>query len=178
MTYCRAFVQAIYCSFIEEIAHVLGIKENMIDDRYPICYVNTGLWALLVPIKKLSYFHDMCPHTKDFPGVLKEISTACIHPICTETYNENCQLHGRHFSSPYSGTVEDTVTGTASGAMGIYYQKYICPSNENRRIRVEQGNEIGRDGIVEVEIPRELSSPVKIYGTAAFSGKRDIVIEE
>ena len=52
------------------------LEIEMIDDRYPIRYVNTGLWALLVPIKKLSYFHDMCPHTKDFPDVLKEKSTA------------------------------------------------------------------------------------------------------
>lgn len=172
-----AYNELAYKGNIEEIAHVLGLKGNMLDDRYPICYVNTGLWTLLVPIKKLSYFHDMCPHTKDFPGVLKEISTASIHPFCTETYNENCQLHGRHFTSPYSGTIEDAVTGTASGAMGIYYQKYICPSNENRRIRIEQGSEIGRDGIVEVEIPKELSSTVKIYGTAVFSGKRNIGLE-
>lgn len=163
-----------YKDNIENIAYVLGLEGDMIDDRYPVRYANTGLWTLLVPIKNLSCFRTMHPCTKEFPGVLKEMSTASIHPFCTETYNANCQLHGRHFSSPYSGTVEDAVTGTACGAMGIYYQKYICPSNENRRIRIEQGNEIGRDGIVEVEIPKELSNPVKIYGTAAFSGKTDI----
>ena len=30
-------------------------------------------------------------------------------------------MHGRHFSSAYAGTIEDPVTGTASGVMGAYY---------------------------------------------------------
>lgn len=70
-------------------------------------------------------------------------------------------MHARHFSSPFSGTIEDAVTGTASGAMGAYYQKYICSSKENQLLKVEQGNEIGRAGIVEVEVPSDLSKPVK-----------------
>ena len=172
-----AFKELEYRGEIDSLAHVIGLKGHMIDDRYPIRYVNTGLWTLLVPIKRLSYFKDMCPHTEEFPKVLKELNRSSIHPFCIETYNEECQMHGRHFSSPYSGTIEDAVTGTASGAMGAYYQKYICSSKENRIIKVEQGNEIGRDGMVEIEIPKDLSKPVKIYGTAVFSGKRNIIVE-
>ena len=173
----NAYKEMEYHGEIDALAHVIGLKESMIDDRYPIRYVNTGLWTLLVPIKKLSYFKDMCPHTEDFPQVLNELNRSSIHPFCIETYNEKCQMHGRHFSSPFSGTIEDAVTGTASGAMGAYYQKYICSSKENQIISIEQGNEIGREGLVEVEIPKDLSKPVKIYGTAVFSGKRNIIIE-
>ena len=174
----NAYKEMEYHGEIDALAHVIGLKGSMIDDRYPIRYVNTGLWTLLVPIKKLSYFKDMCPHTEDFPQVLNELNRSSIHPFCIETYNEKCQMHGRHFSSPFSGTIEDAVTGTASGAMGAYYQKYICSSKENQIISIEQGNEIGREGLVEVEIPKDLSKPVKIYGTAVFSGKRNIIIEE
>ena len=173
----NAYKEMEYHGEIDALAHVIGLKGSMIDDRYPIRYVNTGLWTLLVPIKKLSYFKDMCPHTEDFPQVLNELNRSSIHPFCIETYNEKCQMHGRHFSSPFSGTIEDAVTGTASGAMGAYYQKYICSSKENQIISIEQGNEIGREGLVEVEIPKDLSKPVKIYGTAVFSGKRNIIIE-
>lgn len=173
-----AYKEMEYLGEADSLAKVIGIESYMIDDRYPIRYVNTGLWTLLVPIKKLSYFNNMCPHTKAFPKVLRELNTSSIHPFCTETYDEKCELHGRHFSSPYSGTVEDAVTGTASGAMGCYYEKYICSSHKKRTIRVEQGNEIGREGIVEVEIPKNLSNPVKIYGTAVFSQSRKIFIEE
>ena len=118
----------------------------------------------------------MHPATKDFPSVLIEQSRASIHPFCLETYREDCQMHGRHFSSPYSGTIEDAVTGTASGAMGAYYQKYIHPRNAMQRILIEQGNEIGNEGYVEVEVPEDLSKPVKIYGTAVCSETRSVIL--
>ncbi|MDD5935649.1 MAG: PhzF family phenazine biosynthesis protein [Clostridiales bacterium] len=159
---------------IDSLAKVLGLKSNMIDEQYPIRYVNTGLWTLLVPIKELAYFKDMKPNTKEFPAVLKELNKASIHPFCLETYRSDCQMHARHFSSPYSGTIEDAVTGTASGAMGAYYQKYIKPCNSKQRIRIEQGNEIGREGFVEVEVPKDLSEAVTIYGTAVCSEKRTL----
>ena len=60
----------------------------------------------------------MKPNNEMFPSVLKEIPNASIHPICLETYDELAQMHGRHFSSAYAGTIEDPVTGTASGVMG------------------------------------------------------------
>lgn len=174
----NAYKEMAYHGEIDALAQVIGLKADMIDERYPIRYVNTGLWTLLVPIKRLSYFKDMCPHTKEFSKVLQELNKSSIHPFCMETYNETCQMHARHFSSPFSGTIEDAVTGTASGAMGAYYQKYICPSKENQLLKVEQGNEIGRAGIVEVEVPSDLSKPVKIYGTAVFSGKKNIIVED
>lgn len=161
---------------VDALARVLGLEESMLDEQYPIRYVNTGLWTLLVPIRGLSYFKQMHPATKNFPGVLGEQSSASIHPFCLETYREDCQMHGRHFSSPYSGTIEDAVTGTASGAMGAYYQKYIHPRNAMQRILIEQGNEIGKEGYVEVEVPEDLSKPVKIYGTAVCSETRSVIL--
>jgi PhzF family phenazine biosynthesis protein len=86
-------------------------------------------------------------------------------------------MHGRHFSSPFSGTVEDPVTGTASGVMGMYYQKHIennAPGGKRREILVEQGQEIGRDGIVRVCLPEGSSDAVRICGTAVFVKEFDV----
>lgn len=60
----------------------------------------------------------MCSNTKEFPKVLQELNKSSIHPFCMETYNETRQMHARHFLYPFSGAIEDAVTGTASGAMG------------------------------------------------------------
>ncbi len=151
-----------------ELAKVINLDENSFDSMFPIKYVNTGLWTLLVPVRKLSSFKDMKPRTSDFPKILTDIENSSIHPFCLETYDESCAMHGRHFSSPYSGTVEDAVTGTASGAMGVYYAKHVDPAAYGSSIKIEQGHEIGKEGIVEVSIPENLSAPVKIYGTAAW----------
>ena len=79
-----------------------------------------------------------------------------IHPFCLETHDTNADMHARHFSSPFSGTMEDAVTGTASGVMGAFYAKYIKYNNfkEPLNLIVEQGHEIKKDGRVMVQISK------------------------
>ncbi len=60
----------------------------------------------------------MKPKTNLFPSILKEVPNASIHPFCLETKKQHTHIHARHFSSPYSGTIEDPATGTTSGVMG------------------------------------------------------------
>ncbi|PHR72427.1 MAG: isomerase [Arcobacter sp.] len=132
-----------------KLAAVLGLDENDIEKKWPIVYGSTGIWTLLVPIKKLSTFKKMSPQTKNFPQVLKQLSHCSIHPFCLETIHQKAQMHARHFSSPYSGTIEDPVTGTASGVMGAYYLKYI-KDTDYISILVEQGQEMGKDGCIAV----------------------------
>jgi PhzF family phenazine biosynthesis protein len=64
-------------------------------------------------------------------------------------------MYARHFSSPYSDTIEDSVTGTASGVRGAYYAEYINGNFENNlRILVEQGHVIGKDGRLLVKVSK------------------------
>jgi len=129
-------------------------------------YGNTGLWTLLVPVRSLAAVRRMRPATAHFPSVLGQMPRASVHPFCLETLDPSCHIHGRHFSSPYSGTVEDPVTGTASGAMGAYYARYVAPAAYHR-LRVEQGQEVGRDGRVEVEVRADGDSHRPRVGGAA-----------
>lgn len=138
---------------LKDLASVMGIQEEDLETSLPTVYGSTGIWTLLVPIKKLSTFRAMKPNNKYFPEVLKEMPKASIHPFCSETYDVNAHMHARHFSSPYSGTIEDPVTGTASGVMGAYYAKYMnkeaaFPLN----LLIEQGHEMGRDGRICVSV--------------------------
>ena len=103
----------------EELAHSIGLEVNDLDVSLPIVYGSTGNWTVIVPIKNLDACERMKSNNAAFPSVLKEIPNASIHPICLETYDELAKMHGRHFSSAYAGTIEDPVTGTASGVMGV-----------------------------------------------------------
>src|SRR5690625_40833 len=107
----------------EDLAKSIGLKESDLHADLPILYGSTGTWTLLVPIKQLDAFQKMEPNNKQFPEVLKEIPKSSVHPFCLETYDSNADMHARHFSSPYSGTMEDAVTGTASGVMGAFYAR-------------------------------------------------------
>ncbi|MUT66555.1 PhzF family phenazine biosynthesis protein [Paenibacillus sp. NEAU-GSW1] len=138
---------------LRELAESIGLEEHDIDDQLPTLYGSTGTWTLLVPIKRLEAFNRMKPASQRFPDVLEEMPRASVHPFCLETYDPSAHMHARHFSSPFSGTTEDPVTGTASGVMGAYYNRYIYQRTDYQlSLIVEQGQEIGRDGRVHVTV--------------------------
>ena len=162
----------------EELASAIGLTEEEIDAELPVFYGSTGIWTLLVPIKKLASFEKMKPKNNRFPSVLKEMPQASIHPICLQTYHPEADMHGRHFSSPYSGTTEDPVTGTASGVMGAYYAKYIKNDFiDSLNLVVEQGQEMGKDGRVTVHVVRaEDSYDIEITGNAVFVREFEVIL--
>ncbi len=159
-----------FCGSRDALAISLGLSEDDLEEKLPIVYGSTGIWTLLVPIKKLETFQRMLPQNSYFPDILQEIPRASVHPFCLEAYHKNAVMHARHFSSPFSGTVEDPVTGTASGVMGAYYATYVNKDfKEQLILNIEQGQEIGRDGEVQVMITRvEDSYDVRITGNAVF----------
>ncbi|SOC06433.1 PhzF family phenazine biosynthesis protein [Ureibacillus xyleni] len=163
----------------KDLANSIGLEETDLHEDLPIVYGSTGAWTLLVPIQGLHAFNKMEPDIKQFPGILKEMPTSSVHPFCLETYDVNADMHARHFSSPYSGTLEDPVTGTASGVMGAFFARYIQNDNFNElNLIVEQGHEIGKDGRVLVHISKNTDTyDVEITGTAVYVKRFEVTIE-
>jgi PhzF family phenazine biosynthesis protein len=149
----------------DALAGVLGLRAEDLHPTLPVVYGSTGLWTLLVPVRGLDAMRRMTPHTGRFPAVLAERPGASIHPFCLETIDRAAHAHARHFSSPRSGTVEDPVTGTASGVLGAYYRAHVA-ADAPAPLLVEQGQEIGRDGRVRVWV--DGADRVRVGGTACF----------
>ncbi|KOS26425.1 isomerase [Bacillus anthracis] len=164
----------------EELAHSIGLEVNDLDVSLPIVYGSTGNWTVIVPVKNLDVCERMKPNNEVFPSVLKEIPNASIHPICLETYDEKVHMHGRHFSSAYAGTIEDPVTGTASGVMGAYYATYVEKDFDHEmELIVEQGQEIHKDGRVTVHGTKDIESEklqIDIAGTAVYVKEYEVLI--
>jgi PhzF family phenazine biosynthesis protein len=160
----------------EDLAYSMGIEEKDLDRELPILYGSTGAWTLLIPIKELQAFKRMKPNNELFPSVLKEMPRASIHPFCLETYDKAAHMHARHFSSPYSGTIEDPVTGTASGVMGAYYANYTKQDFDTQLdLVVEQGHELGRDGRVRVSVTKTSKGlELEIAGNAVYVNEFEV----
>ncbi|MBS4220275.1 PhzF family phenazine biosynthesis isomerase [Bacillus sp. FJAT-49711] len=163
---------------IKDLANSIGINLADIDIELPILYGSTGTWTLLIPIKTLDAFKKMKPNNKLFPSLLTEMPKASIHPFCLETYDPNADMHARHFSSPFSGTIEDAVTGTASGVMGAYFAKYIKSEfEESLNLLVEQGQEIDKDGRIIVRVlNNEGGYDIEITGNAVYVKDFDVML--
>ena len=159
-----------------KLAHAIGLTLDEIEEDLPIVYGCTGAWTLLVPIKSIDSFNKMKPINSLFPKILTQLPKASVHPFSLQTFDPHSLMHARHFSSPFSGTVEDPVTGTALGVMGAYYLKYIYPHLDLIQFDVEQGLEMGRNGKVNVEVFRNESGEMDVFisGTAVFVGEVDL----
>lgn len=161
---------------VDRLAASIGIVREDIDQTLPIVYGSTGIWTLIVPIKQVDTFQRMKPYNKEFEEILTQLPCASVHPICMETYDKTCTMHGRHFSASRSGTIEDPVTGTASGVMGAYYIEYVkrCDQAE---IMIEQGYEIGRKGLVRVNAKRSNEQlHIDIAGKAVFIRELELIL--
>lgn len=159
------------------LATVIGLSVDDLRTDLPIVYGSTGLWTLIVPVTGLDAMRRMRPANTRFPDILTQMPRASVHPMCIETTDPAADMHGRHFSSPYSGTVEDPVTGTASGVMGAYYAKYMARQEGEVSLVVEQGQEIGRDGRVRVEVTAYGGEfRVRIGGTAVHVADMQIAL--
>ena len=157
------------------LARVLGLAPDDLHPALPILYGSTGLWTLVVPVRGLEAMRRMKPRTAEFPAVLTEMPGASIHPFCLETIDPAAHLHARHFSSARSGTVEDPVTGTASGVLGAYHREHVAADGPSPLL-VEQGQEIGLDGRVSVWVERrDRACHVRVGGTGCFV--RELAIE-
>jgi len=164
----------------EDLARSIGLDIDDLEPDLPILYGSTGIWTLLVPIRKLSTFKMMKPDNKQFPMILKEMPKASVHPFCLETDDPDAHMHARHFSSPFAGTIEDPVTGTASGVMGAYYAEHIVSDFDTKlTLLIEQGIEIDRDGRVTVEVTKNNPTyDIEITGNAVFVKEFNVSIEK
>jgi len=160
------------------VATVLGISVANLDPKLPIVFGSTGTWTLLVPVQGVATLRAMHPQTAAFPSVLEPMPRSSIHPFCLEAEAADADLSARHFSSPYSGTVEDPVTGTASGVMAAYMATHAAPwmVDRNDSLVVEQGKDVGRDGRVHVRLLNR-HSPLHVQIAGACCFVRDMEIE-
>jgi len=153
-----------------ELCFALGIEIDDLDENLDVVYGNTGTWTLLVPVKSEAILKKMIPSNHDFPDVLKEIPNSSIHPYTIEKFSDGL-IKARHFSSPYSKTIEDPVTGTASGVIGEYLLRFFANQNAINFV-VEQGEFVNRPGIVHVHSQK--NKCVEICGTYIKNGFKEI----
>lgn len=158
-----------FSSDVKALCGVLGIYLEDIHADLPIEYGCTGSWTLLVPVNSMDVLNRMTPSTNQFPSLLEQMPKASIHPFIVEEKPDS--FYARHFSSPYSGTIEDSVTGTASGVIGAYALNYIYTNEKEKELQVSQGKHVNREGQVSVFVKRghDGKHDVSISGTACIN---------
>jgi trans-2,3-dihydro-3-hydroxyanthranilate isomerase len=144
-----------------ELAQLLNLSPNDIDTDWPLERVSTGLLYVMVPVKSLAAMQKIRLDVRAFENWLlahqqhKTNSFAGLHTsiyaFCWETYKTDNQLNARMFCFEQGKVAEDPATGSAGSCLLAYLLKNRMFGAEPVRVRVEQGYEVGRPSLLELD---------------------------
>ncbi|WP_269671009.1 PhzF family phenazine biosynthesis protein [Paenibacillus sp. 481] len=166
----------------QELADVLRIDVSLIDERFPIQEVSTGLAALIVPIKSLAAIKACNVNLEKYNKLIARTEAKQLHLFCPEPYEQGHQLNTRNFG-PYYGSDEDAATGSANGALAAYlvqHQYFGSDESETEEIdiEVEQGYEMGRPSVIALRAAKsEGRMSVHIGGKVVPVGKGELYLD-
>jgi trans-2,3-dihydro-3-hydroxyanthranilate isomerase len=126
-------------------ADALGLAIEEVRSDVPIQVGSSGVPFLFVPLANLK-----AVRRARHPSALD----ASVYVFALSGERSGSQVHGRMFAQGF-GISEDPATGSAQGPLGAYIVAHeLVRVEPTTRIRSEQGFEIGRPSILEIEVDR------------------------
>lgn len=131
----------------DDLAPVLGLDRDEMDDRYPIQEVSTGVPFIIIPLKTHKSIQRIKVNKERYFELVQNTQAKEILVFCPETYAPENDLSVRVFAESL-GIPEDPATGSANGCLAGYLVKYSYFGNQLVDVRVEQGYEISRPSLL------------------------------
>ena len=162
----------------DRVADALGVDRAALEAvgvKLPLAVSSTGLPFLMVPVAYLSNVGDAAPDPAAIEALSADVGATGIYLFSFDTLTADSTLHARMFA-PAAGVPEDPVTGTASGAVGAYLERYgaldggetpagsavdesgtsVDATTFPDELRLEQGYFVDRPGLVRVRVGGEV----------------------
>lgn len=146
---------------IAEVAKVLGIPTEAIEERFPIEEISTGIHFMIIPLKNLEAIKNLKINAEDYTAFLlknklhKSNSTSGLHSMffifCPEAYSPDNQLNARMILIENEVVREDAATGSANSCLLAYLLKNNYFNSKKISLKVEQGYEIQRPSLIYLE---------------------------
>jgi PhzF family phenazine biosynthesis protein len=154
-----------------ETLAALCLPRQALDERCPIQIVSTGHSKVLIAINSRETLNSLQPDLARLTELSGRIGCNGYFVFTLEDRESGVLAHGRMFA-PAIGIPEDPVTGNANGPLGAYLVRHGLASAKDGHLvfEAQQGEALGRPGIVEVMVDAEGSIPkrVRVAGRAAI----------
>ncbi len=135
-----------------DLATMLGLESSDIrQDQYaPAAFSSGGTPFTIIPLTSRSALARAKLHLDRWEALLANSWAPEVYPICFDPELPGSDLRVRMFA-PAIGIAEDPATGAAATALGGYLAARAAQSDDPLRWVVEQGFEMGRPSILNVE---------------------------
>jgi PhzF family phenazine biosynthesis protein len=164
---------------IDEMLAALGLHGQALDPRCPIQIVSTGHSKVLVAVRSREVLNSLQPDLARLTELSERIGCNGYFAFTLDSDEADILAHGRMFA-PAIGIPEDPVTGNANGPLGAYLVKHGLASAPKGILtfRAQQGEALGRPGIVEVTVEADGSTPkrVRVAGRAVIVFRSEVAL--
>jgi trans-2,3-dihydro-3-hydroxyanthranilate isomerase len=132
------------------VAAALGLEENDLLQRAPICTGSTGALFLYVPLRDRGAVDRA---TLDVPAMRRAFGETPLPGVFVFAAERPAGAYSRMFAPHTSGTPEDPATGSASGPLGAYLVTHglLTPGDPTELVS-EQGTRMGRTSFVHIRV--------------------------
>ena len=137
----------------EIISEIINTPLHLIDLRFPIQNVSTGIEFVLIPLKTLDSIKKTSTNLPKFKEYFKD-EPKPLFLFCPEVYETGNSINSRMFADVF-GIPEDPATGSANGCLAAYLTNYQYFGSDEIDISVEQGYEINRKSILYIQSKKE-----------------------
>ncbi|SDJ83923.1 PhzF family phenazine biosynthesis protein [Natronorubrum texcoconense] len=159
------------------VADALGVGQAALEgasDDIPLAVSSTGLSFLIVPITYLSDLGSADPDMHAIEKLTEEVDATGVYLFTFDALDRESTLHGRMFA-PGAGVPEDPVTGTASGSVSAYLDRFGAFDDDfPDELRLEQGHYVDRPGLVRARV----GSAVEVGGRGVTVLDGSLVVPE
>lgn len=131
----------------QDLAEILSLEIDDIDQRFPIQSVSTGVPFIIVPLKNHAALKKAQVNLDKLWPFIADKTAKEILIFCPETYHQINDLSVRVFADNL-GIPEDPATGSANGCLAGYLAEYQYFGKDKIDLRIEQGYEIDRPSLL------------------------------
>lgn len=161
-----------------DLSRILGLDPSDVrNDRFAPEAVSCGVPFLFVPVRDGKTLARARVRLDDFEKLLGGYWTSKVFVFCDEP-----ELPGSHFRArmfaPTIGVPEDPATGSACVAFGGYLAKRDERIDGTLRWVIEQGFEMGRPSLLEVEVDKKAGAvtAVRVGGNSVLVSRGEFFV--
>ncbi len=157
----------------DEIARIMRVNPEEIDDSIPIESVSTGNEFIIVPFKNLSTLENIRPDFDLMEKYIRDHGGHFFYLVSRETVDKDAILHAR--MKFYGG--EDPATGSAAGPATAWLLKHKLLEPDKQAF-IEQGIEIRRSSRIYISGSMENGNPmqIRVGGYCFMVGNGELII--
>ncbi|MCS6896528.1 MAG: PhzF family phenazine biosynthesis protein [Nitrospira sp.] len=160
-----------------QVSAALGLSKSLIvETKWPVAVVSTGLPVLIVPVRTLTAVRSITANDKAITELCERVGTNGVMVFTTMTVQQFATAHARMFA-PCIGISEDPATGSAGGALGAYLVQHgvveVAPTTD---MIIEQGYEIERPSHIWVRVQSDddIIQSVKVGGECVMVAEGEL----